>query len=210
YVQFLAQQGLAVFAPNVRGSAGSGLEFENLNDRDWGKGDLDDLVVGTREMARRPEIRGDRLGIWGVSYGGFLTLAAIGRYPDLFTCAVEAVGMPDLEKLYRETNTEGRSYLEREIGPLRGSLALYRELSPARHADQMDTPLLSFHAADYPLVPYSTKKPFIDALRSRPPYPLLEFVFKGKRGPATYRFDRYPAASRFYMEKILEFFEIYL
>ena len=74
--------------------------------------------------------RAERIGIWGVSYGGFLTLAAITRYPEFFTCAVEAVGMPDLEALYRQTNIEGQSYLDRELGPLRGNLELYRQLSP--------------------------------------------------------------------------------
>jgi dipeptidyl aminopeptidase/acylaminoacyl peptidase len=209
FVQFLAQQGYAVFAPNVRGSSGFGLEFENLNDRDWGKGDLEDLIIGTRELMARPEIRSDRTGIWGVSYGGFLTLAAIGKYPDFFDCAIESVGMPDLEKLYRETNTEGRSYLDRELGTLRGNLALYRELSPIRNVEKIETPLLTFHGEDYPLVPLSTKLPFLRAL-NKPGYPLQHFMFKGDTGRATYRFDLYPGPSRAYMEKILEFIQIYL
>jgi dipeptidyl aminopeptidase/acylaminoacyl peptidase len=210
FVQHLAQQGFAVFAPNVRGSSGFGLEFENLNDRDWGRGDLEDLVRGTRHLAERPEIREDRIAIWGVSYGGFLTLAAIGRHPDLFVCAVEAVGMPDLEKLYRETNQEGRSYLDREIGPLRGNLSLYRELSPIRNVEKIKTPLLTFHGEDYPLVPYvTTKVPFMKAL-DRPDYQLMGYVFKGDHGRATYRYQQYPGSSRFYLEKILEFLFIYL
>ena len=104
FAQLLTQRGYAVFAPNVRGSSGFGVEFENLNDGDWGGGDLDDLVTGTRIVMDRPEIRDDRAGLWGVSYGGFLTLAAVTRYPDFFVCAIEAVGMPDLEALYRKTN----------------------------------------------------------------------------------------------------------
>jgi dipeptidyl aminopeptidase/acylaminoacyl peptidase len=209
FVQFLAQQGYAVFAPNVRGSTGFGLEFENLNDKDWGKGDLEDLIIGTRELMARPEIRSDRAGIWGVSYGGFLTLAAIGTYPDFFTCAIEAVGMPDLEKLYRETNTEGQSYLDRELGPLRGNLTLYRELSPVKNVGRIKIPLLSFHGEDYPLVPLSTKVPFLRELQ-KPGFHLMELIFKGDTARATYRFDLYPGPSRAYMEKILEYIGIYL
>jgi dipeptidyl aminopeptidase/acylaminoacyl peptidase len=209
FVQFLAQQGYAVFAPNVRGSSGFGLEFENLNDKDWGKGDLEDLIIGTRELMARPEIRSDRVGIWGVSYGGFLTLAAIGKYPDFFVCAIEAVGMPDLERLYRETNTEGRSYLDRELGTLRGNLSLYRELSPIRNVEKIKVPLLSFHGEDYPLVPLSTKLPLLRAL-NKPGYPLMHFVFRGDTARATYRFDLYPGSSRSYMDKILEYIQIYL
>ena len=210
FEQLLAQQGIAVFAPNVRGSSGFGLEFENLNDRDWGRGDLEDLVAGTRTVVARPEIRSDRIAIWGVSYGGFLTLAAIGRYPDLFVCAVEAVGMPDLEKLYRETNQVGRNYLEREIGPLRGNLSLYRELSPVRNVEKIKTPLVTFHGQDYPLVPYTTTKlPFLRAL-NRPNYPLMEYLIKGDHVQATYRYALYPGSTRFYLEKILEFLLVYL
>jgi dipeptidyl aminopeptidase/acylaminoacyl peptidase len=145
-----------------------------------------------------------------VSYGGFLTLAAITRYPGLFVCAIEALGMPDLERLYRETTEEGRACLEREIGPLRGNLALYRELSPVSRASRVQTPLLSFHGELYPLVPYSTKESFFDALRQRPDYPLQEFIFKGEEARATYRHDLHPEAAWAYVEKILAFLEIYL
>lgn len=210
FTQLLVQHGYAVFAPNVRGSSGFGLEFENLNDGDWGRGDLEDLIAGTRSVIARPEIRDDRTAIWGVSYGGFLTLAAIARYPDLFACAIEALGMPDLERLYRETTEEGRAYLERELGPLRGNLTLYRDLSPANSVSRVRTPLLSFHGELYPLVPYSTKKPFFDALRQRPEYPLQEFIFKAEEARATYRHDLHPEAAWAYIEKILEFLDIYL
>ena len=209
FVQFLAQQGFAIFAPNLRGSSGFGKEFENLNDGDWGGGDLKDLVAGVEELTRRPEIRDNRIGLWGVSYGGFLTLAALGHHPDLFACAVEAMGMPDLEKLYRETNQEGLTYLESEIGPLRGHLALYRNLSPLRLADKMRTPLLSFHGEDDPLVPYSTKLPWLQSLYTRN-YPLNAYLFKGEQGAAVRQFELYPSAAFLYMEKILEFFGVYL
>jgi len=209
FEQYLVQKGYAIFAPNVRGSTGFGLDFENLNDKDWGRGDLDDLVAGVRHLVARPEIRDDRVGIWGVSYGGFLTLAAIGRYPELFTCAIEAVGMPDLEKLYRETNLEGRTYLERELGPLQGNLKLYRDLSPVALVGAVKTPLLSFHGERYLLVPYSTKKPYFDALRKRR-HALVELVFQGEGARGTYRFDLFPEASKAYMQKVEEFLAIYL
>ncbi len=210
FVQLLVQRGYAVLAPNVRGSSGFGREFENLNDGDWGRGDLEDLIAGTKRVMERPEIRDDRAAIWGVSYGGFLTLAAITRYPDFFACAIEALGMPDLENLYRETTEEGRAYLDREIGPLRGNLKLYRELSPVKDVSRVRTPLLSFHGEIYPLVPYSTKKSFFDALRQRPDYRLQEYIFKGEEARATYRHDLHPEAAWAYVEKILEFLEIYL
>lgn len=210
FVQLLVQRGYAVLAPNVRGSSGFGREFENLNDGDWGRGDLEDLITGTKRVMERPEIRDDRAAIWGVSYGGFLTLAAITRYPDFFACAIEALGMPDLENLYRETTEEGRAYLDREIGPLRGNLTLYRELSPVKDVSRVRTPLLSFHGEIYPLVPYSTKKSFFDVLRQRPDYRLQEYIFKGEEARATCRHDLHPEAAWAYVEKILEFLEIYL
>ena len=56
FVQLLVQRGYAVFAPNVRGSSGFGRAFEDLNDRDWGRGDLEDLIIGTKHVLARPEI----------------------------------------------------------------------------------------------------------------------------------------------------------
>jgi dipeptidyl aminopeptidase/acylaminoacyl peptidase len=209
FVQFLAQQGFAVFVPNLRGSSGFGREFQDLNDGDWGGGDLEDLVAGVAAITARPEIRDSGVGIWGVGYGAFLTLAALGQHPDLFACGVEAMGMPDLESMYLETNAEGIAYLERELGPLRGHLELYRELSPIRFVESMKAPLLSFHSEDYPLVPYSTKVGWLKELYSRE-YPLEEFVFKEDQGEAVFHLDRFPNAALFYMEKILEFFELYL
>jgi len=209
FVQFLTQQGFAVFAPNLRGSAGFGREFESLNDGDWGGGDLGDLVAGVVAMAARPEIRDTGIGIWGVGYGAFLTLAALGRDPDRFACAVEAMGMPDLEMLYRETSPEGIAYLESEMGPLRGKLELYRKLSPIRSVDAIKTPLLSFHGEDYPLVPSQTKVEWLKSLYSRS-YPIQEFLFKEKQGEAVFYIDRYPNAALFYMEKILDFFKLHL
>lgn len=209
FVQFLAQQGFAVFAPNLRGSSGFGREFEDLNDGDWGGGELEDLVAGVEALTARPEIRDSGIGVWGVGHGAFLAIAALGRHPDLFACGVEALGTPDLEMLYRETNAEGIAYLERELGPLRGHVELYRELSPIRFVDAMKAPLLSFHSEDYPLAPYSTKLAWLKALRSRD-YPLEEFVFKDKQGEAVFHLDRYPNAALFYMEKVLEFFTLHL
>jgi dipeptidyl aminopeptidase/acylaminoacyl peptidase len=210
FTQLLVQKGYAIFAPNVRGSSGFGVEFENLNDGDWGRGDLEDLITGTKHVLARAEIRDERVGIWGVSYGGFLTLAAITRYPDFFSCAIEAVGMPDLESLYRETNHDGRTYLERELGRLRGHLQLYRDLSPLSEVARARTPLLSFHGENYPLVPLSTKVPFLDALKKKPDYPLQEYVFRGDEARATYRHDLHPEAAWAYVEKVLEFLELYL
>jgi dipeptidyl aminopeptidase/acylaminoacyl peptidase len=209
FEQYLVQKGFAIFAPNVRGSSGFGLEFENLNDRDWGRGDLEDLVAGVRHLTARQEIRRDRVGIWGVSYGGFLTLAAIGRHAELFQCAIEAVGMPDLEQLYRETNLEGRTYLDRELGPLRGNLQLYRDLSPVGLVKHVKTPLLSFHGEIYPLVPYSTKRGFLEALKRRR-HALAELLLEGDGARGTYRFELFPDAARLYMEKVEEFLSIYL
>jgi fermentation-respiration switch protein FrsA (DUF1100 family) len=134
-----------------------------------------------------------------VSYGGFLAL--VSSNPDFFACAIEALGMPDLEGLYRETTAEGRAYLERELGPLRGNLTLYRELSPVSSVSRVRTPLLSFHGEIYPLVPYSTKKAFFDALRQRAGYRLQEYIFKGEEARATYRHDLHPEAAWAYVER---------
>ena len=82
--QLLANRGLVVLAPNVRGSTGYGREWQELNRRDWGGGDLADVMAGIDWLARESIADPARIGITGGSYGGYMTLYALARHPDRF------------------------------------------------------------------------------------------------------------------------------
>ena len=84
FLQNLSQQGYNVLDPNYRGSDGFGKEFQNLDVGDPGGGDLEDVVFGVNWLKEQKEVIPNNIGIMGASYGGYMTLMALTKKPDLF------------------------------------------------------------------------------------------------------------------------------
>lgn len=209
-VQLLAERGYAVLAPNVRGARGRGGRFAAANDGDWGGGDLSDLVAATRAARELPGIAPDRACVFGVGYGGFLALAALARHPDLFRCGVEAMGTADLVRRRTGLDPAGRRAMENELGPLRGNLARWRRLSLTGEGAAVRAPLLSFHGEEVPESPFAAKEGFLDELRQRADYPLVELYFRGDSGRAVFRHETDRGAAYGFLEKIFEFLSLHL
>src|SRR5262249_57671715 len=99
FTQYLVSHGYLILAPNVRGSTGYGREFRELNLHDWGGGDLEDVVAGARYLASLPEVDPERIGVFGGSYGGYMTYLVTVERPGLWEAAVARGGMTDPLKL---------------------------------------------------------------------------------------------------------------
>lgn len=209
-VQLLAERGYAVLAPNVRGGRGRGGAFAAANDGDWGGGDLLDLAAAVRAAREGDGIAPDRAGVFGTGYGGFLALAALARLPDLFACGIEAMGTADLVRLHREIDPAGRRDIEAELGPLRGNLADYRRLSLVGEGGAVTAPLLSFHGEEVPEAPFAAKEPFLEELRRRADYPLVELYFRGDTGRSVFRWETDRGAAYAFLEKVFEFLSLHL
>ena len=209
-VQLLTGRGYAVLAPNVRGTAGRGSAFAALNDGDWGAADLEDLVAATRAAQALPDISPEGACIFGVRYGGFLALAALARHPDLFACGVEAMGFADPRNLVRTLGPERRAFVERELGRVRGNLENYRRLSLNGEGEAVQAPLLSFHGEEVPEVPLEAKSDFLEELRSRGDYPLVERYFRGDIGRSVFRWETDRGANYAFFERVLEFLSVHL
>ena len=112
YHQYLLQQGYVVFAPDYRGSIGYGRDWRNGVYMDVGGNDAKDAWMGANYLKTLPYVDSDRIGIWGLSYGGFFTLIAITDQPKLFRAAVDVAGVADYEMYYHDPYnndwTEGR------------------------------------------------------------------------------------------------------
>lgn len=98
--QFFASRGYVVIAPNVRGSSGYGKRFEDLNNRDWGHGDLRDVIAGVEWAKRQPYVNPGKIGITGISYGGMLTMYAISFAPGVFQAAISGSGYGDVRDFH--------------------------------------------------------------------------------------------------------------
>ncbi|HEY2685307.1 MAG TPA: prolyl oligopeptidase family serine peptidase [Steroidobacteraceae bacterium] len=101
----LLEHGYALFYPNPRGSYGQGERFTRANVRDFGYGDLRDILAGIEAAAKAAPIDLDRLGLTGGSYGGFMTMWAVTQ-TNRFKAAVAGAGISDWLSYYGENGID--------------------------------------------------------------------------------------------------------
>ncbi|MFF7458676.1 S9 family peptidase [Kitasatospora sp. NPDC008115] len=149
-IQRLVRAGIAVLAPNVRGSTGRGLAYQRLIYRDWGGGDLADLEACARYLRTLEWVDGERLGVHGMSYGGFAALSCLTRLPGYWRAGAVICGPADLESDVRALPPTWRRRVTEWIGDVEDpeDLARLREASPLTHAARIQAPVLLAHAVD--------------------------------------------------------------
>jgi dipeptidyl aminopeptidase/acylaminoacyl peptidase len=162
--QWYANNGYVVLAPNIRGSTGYGREFQEANRGDWGGKDLEDVVKGAQWLGSEGIADPKRIGAYGGSYGGFMTLMVLTQAPDVWAAGVSVVGVVSWQSLYDTTRGDLRDYLERELGDPAKVPDLYRDRSPLTHVSKIKAPLLVLQGANDPRVPQSEAKLMTDAL----------------------------------------------
>ncbi len=162
--QYLVSLGFVVLKPNVRGSTGYGSSFRDLNLRDLGGGDLKDVAAAAEYLRRQPYVDRHRLGIYGVSYGGYLAYAALTWQPDLWAAGVAISGVTDWKLGYEEEMPDLRHYDLELMGDPVENAALWHDRSPVHFADHVRAPILMIHGLHDPRCPVSQARVFRDAL----------------------------------------------
>lgn len=144
--QFLAQMGYVVLLPNIRGSSGYGHAFEKANDPCWTICDLRDVEAGVAYLKTLPDVDASRMGITGISYGGIMSMAAVGRAPDLFQAAIPQSGYADWVSFHDYNAELGHTkLLAHEWGPWPDSAAVYRRNSSIALAARVKAPVFLIH-----------------------------------------------------------------
>ncbi|MGZ3610890.1 MAG: S9 family peptidase [Ktedonobacteraceae bacterium] len=164
--QVLAGKGYAVLAANPRGSAGYGEDFCKRNLKDWGGNDFRDLMAGIDHVLATESLDETRLGIGGLSYGGFMTNWAITQ-TSRFKAAVSRNGISSLitesllsdQTLWFDFAMGGSASEEGE--------ALLKSRSALTFADKITTPLLLLHADNDLRCPFSESYQLFVTLRKR-------------------------------------------
>ena len=151
--QHLLARGIAVAAPNVRGSTGYGKRYEHLDDVELRLESVRDLAALHAWLGARPDVDGDRIAIYGRSYGGYMVLAALAFQPELWAAAVESVGISNLVSFLENTSDYRRAAREREYGRLDRDRDFLVQASPLTHVARMRAPLFVQHGANDPRVP---------------------------------------------------------
>jgi len=154
-VQHLVSNGYAVFAVNNRGSSGYGKTFYHLDDRKHGDVDLKDCVWGKKYLQGLDWIDGERIGIMGGSYGGYMVLAALAFTPEEFAVGIDIFGVSNWLRTLASIPPWWASFRESlyaEIGDPDKEAERLRGNSPLFHADKITKPLLVVQGANDPRV----------------------------------------------------------
>jgi len=162
--QFLASHGYTVLEPNVRGSTGYGTEFRNLGLKDWGGGDLEDATRGAGFLRGLPWVDPKRVGIFGASYGGYMTYMAVVKRPEAWKAACAIVGITDLQRLYESSMEHYRYALKEQMGDPVADATLWKDRSAVHFAQNMKAKLLILHGVNDPRCPVEQARTFRDRL----------------------------------------------
>ena len=201
-VQYLANQGYAVFQINFRGSTGYGREFWEISFKQWGKTMQDDITDGVNWLISKGIADPDRVAIYGASYGGYATLAGLTFTPYLYACGVDYVGVsnlftfietiPPYWELYREMLYEMVGHPEKDK-------ELLTVASPALNVENIKVPLFIAQGANDPRVKKAESDQMVEALKNQGvdvPYMVKENEGHGFHNEEN-RFDFYRAMTEF-------------
>jgi len=164
-VAALTSRGYICIAPNPRGSTGYGLDFQKANFQDLGGGDLRDEIAGVDFLKATGYIDSKKIGIFGGSYGGFMTLMAIGKTPDIWAAAVDLYGIISWSTMLKSSDPELNEYLKALLGNPEENRKVYEEDSPITYIRSEKAPLLVLQGDNDPRVPKEEAQQVVDILR---------------------------------------------
>ncbi len=164
--QYFTAKGYTYLAPNYRGSTGYGQEFERANYNDWGVGDAQDCLHGAKYLRTFKDIKPDRIGISGGSYGGYMTACSLALDPEhLFACGVMKYGDANLVSSWAQCEKRLRLYTEIFLGHPSANFEAYRKGSPIDDAANVQKPILILHGLLDSVVPPEASEEWVEALR---------------------------------------------
>jgi dipeptidyl aminopeptidase/acylaminoacyl peptidase len=174
--QFLCNSGYAVFEPNVRGSSGYGKAYAALDDVEKRADAVADVEAAVDWLVDHPIVDPDRIVAMGGSYGGFMVLAAMTEYPDLWAAGVDIVGIANFVTFLENTGSWRRSLREAEYGSLDADREFLESISPINAIDRIAAPLFVIHGENDPRVPVGEAHQIVE--RAGEHVPVRELVFE--------------------------------
>ncbi|MBC9033643.1 S9 family peptidase [Sphingomonas sp. JC676] len=167
YATAFASRGYVVIQPNFRGSTGYGRAFQDANFKDLGGGDLKDTVAAKAFLVATGYVDPKRVGIFGGSYGGFMTLMAIGRAPDEFAAAVQWFGIINWRTMYRDQDELLKAYQRGLLGTPESDPKVYDAASPLTYIRNAKAPLLTIQGENDIRVPRGQAQEVNDILKAK-------------------------------------------
>jgi len=161
----LTSRGYVCIAPNVRGSTGYGLEFQKANIKDLGGGDLQDEVYAARFLVDTGYADPKKIGITGGSYGGYMTLMAVGKTPDVWAAAVEEYGIINWLTMLQHEDPFLQEYEKSLLGDPVKDRGIYEDDSPLKYIRNAKAPLLVLQGDNDIRVPKEEAEQVVQTLK---------------------------------------------
>ncbi len=158
-------RGYICIAPNVRGSTGYGTEFQKANYKDLGGGDLQDEVYAAKFVATTGYADPNKIGITGGSYGGYMTLMAVGKTPDVWAAGVEQYGIINWFTMLQHEDAQLQEYEKSLLGDPEKDRKIYEQDSPITYIHKVKAPLLVLQGENDPRVPKEEAEQVVDSLK---------------------------------------------
>jgi dipeptidyl aminopeptidase/acylaminoacyl peptidase len=160
--QYLLHRGYAVFFPNVRGSTGYGKAYTHLDDIELRMDSVRDLAHAAEWLREKGH---EQIGVMGGSYGGFMVLAALAEYPELWSAGVDIVGIANLVTFLQNTGSYRQALREAEYGSLHRDRDFLESISPIYKAHRIRAPLMVIHGKNDPRVPVGEAEQIVEKVR---------------------------------------------
>jgi len=179
--QFYLNSGYAIVAPNIRGSDGYGRKFLDLDNVEKRLDSIMDIKhLALHLKSEDIDIDGNRLVVYGGSYGGFAVLSAMTEHPELWRAGVDIVGISNFVTFLKNTATWRRSLRESEYGSLEHDMEILVKVSPIHKIDKISAPLFIIQGDNDERVPLSESTQMYEKLKEKGlPVKMLRFADEG-------------------------------
>jgi dipeptidyl aminopeptidase/acylaminoacyl peptidase len=167
FIQHIVNQGYMVIAPNYRGSTGYGKDFQQANLFDMGGGDLEDVLAAADFMVQTGYPDPKKLIVMGGSYGGYMTMMAVTKAPDLWAAAVPVVPFVNWFTEIQNEDPVLQQSDRATMGDPEKNRDLLRDRSPIFLVDHIKAPLLLLAGGNDPRCPKEEALQVVDEVKKR-------------------------------------------
>nr|WP_254155794.1 S9 family peptidase [Natronosalvus rutilus]UTF52059.1 S9 family peptidase [Natronosalvus rutilus] len=202
--QYFLNRGYAYFEPNVRGSSGYGSEYASLDDVEKRMDSVADVAACVEWLVGHEAIDPDRVVAMGGSYGGFMVLASITEYPELWAAGVDVVGIANFVTFLENTGDWRRKLREAEYGSLAEDREFLESISPINTVDAIEAPLFVLHGENDPRVPVGEAEQIVEEAREQG-VPVRKLIFEDEGhgfSKLENRIEAYSAIAEFLEEHV--------
>jgi dipeptidyl aminopeptidase/acylaminoacyl peptidase len=169
FVQYLVQElKIAVVAPNVRGSTGYGKYYVELDNGNKRLDSVKDIGATLDWIAKQPDLDARRVGVYGGSYGGYMSYASMVEYNDRLALGISVVGISNFVSFLTNTSGYRRDLRRVEYGDERDQRMrdYLQKISPLTNVAKIKKPMLIMQGKNDPRVPISESEQMVKAIRA--------------------------------------------